>query len=283
MDNSYSFGGLSLDLIDTNKIDNNRNAAIIRLEQVSLSAKLNVKAKNIPGYSILENICFEVFPRSCNTIVGATGAGKTFLLRSLNRLCEPTSGKIYFQNQDYTQIPVSQLRNSIVLVPQEPKLLGMSVKDALFYPLVLRGLPKSEIQQRVNQSIEQLQISDDWLGRTELQLSLGQRQIVAIARALVIQPQVLLLDEPTAALDIGYSQRLMQTLSQLTQSQNLTVVMVNHQLELLKEFYSHPSQQNGKILHLSQGHLLCDRAVSQIDWADLKATILQAQTEDDFI
>ncbi len=258
----------------------NTDIAIIRLEKVSLSAKLNVKAKNIPGYSILQDISFEVFPGSCNTIVGATGAGKTFLLRSLNRLCEPTSGKIFFQNQDYTQIPVFQLRNLVVLVPQEPKLLGMTVKDALFYPLVLRGLPKAEIQQRVNQSIEHLQISDDWLGRTELQLSLGQRQIVAIARALVIQPQVLLLDEPTAALDIGYSERLIGILSQLTQTENTTVIMVNHQLELLKKFYSH---QNGNILHLSQGRLLSNQPASQIDWANLKATILQAQADDDFI
>jgi D-methionine transport system ATP-binding protein len=272
MDDRNSFGSLSL--------NQDTNTAIIRLEQVSISAKLNPKAKNIPGYSILQDISLEIFPGSCNTIVGATGAGKTFLLRSLNRLCEPTSGKIYFQNQDYTQIPVLQLRNSIVLVPQEPKLLGMSVKDALFYPLVLRGLPKPEIQQRVNKWIEQLQISDDWLGRTELQLSLGQRQIVAIARALVIQPQVLLLDEPTAALDIGYSQLLMQTLSQLAQTQNTTVIMVNHQLELLKEFYSH---QNGNILHLSQGRLLSNQPASQIDWANLKATILQAQADDDFI
>jgi D-methionine transport system ATP-binding protein len=272
MDDRNSFGSLSL--------NQDTNTAIIRLEQISLSTKLNTKVKNIPGYSILQDISFELFPGSFNTIVGATGAGKTFLLRSLNRLCEPTSGKIYFQNQDYTQIPVFQLRNSIVLVPQEPKLLGMSVKDALFYPLGLRGLPKPEIQQRVNRWIEQLQISDDWLGRTELQLSLGQRQIIAIARALVIQPQVLLLDEPTAALDIGYSQLLMGILSQLTQTEKMTVIMVNHQLELLKEFYSH---QNGNILHLSQGRLLSNQLASQIDWANLKATILQAQADDDFI
>jgi D-methionine transport system ATP-binding protein len=278
MDNSHSFRSLSL-----NKIDSNQNTSIIRLEKVSLSAKLNTKAKDIPGYSILQDISFEVFPGSCNTIVGATGAGKTFLLRSLNRLCEPTSGKIYFQNQDYTQIPVFQLRNSIVLVPQEAKLLGMTVKDALAYPLVLRGLPKAEIQQRVTQWIEQLQISDDWLGRSELQLSQGQKQLVAIARALVIQPQVLLLDEPTAALDIATVKRLMGILSQLTKTQNMTVVMVNHQLELLKEFYSYPKIQNGNILHLSQGRLLSNQPASQIDWANLKATIPQNQADDDFI
>ncbi|MEA5572398.1 ABC transporter ATP-binding protein [Calothrix sp. UHCC 0171] len=273
-----------MDILDTNLNTNlDRNTALIRLEQVSLFAKLNAKAKNIPGYSILQDISFEAIAGSCNTIVGATGAGKTFLLRLLNRLCEPTSGKIYFQNRDYQQIPILELRASIVLVPQEPKLLGMTVKDALAYPLILRKLPKSEIQKRVNGWIEKLQISDDCLGRNELQLSLGQRQLCAIARALVIQPQVLLLDEPTAALDIGTAERLMQILSQLSQTQNLTVIMVNHQLELLQEFYSHSTNQDGNILHLSQGRLLSNQKALQVDWNNLKTSIIQAETEDDFI
>ncbi|MBF2063368.1 MAG: ATP-binding cassette domain-containing protein [Calothrix sp. C42_A2020_038] len=255
---------------------NNLTSPIFRLEQVCLSAKLNTQNKdNLPGYSILKDISFEVFTGARTAIVGPTGAGKTFLLRLLNRLSEPTSGKIYFENQDYFKIPVLQLRSSVVMVPQEPKLLGMTVKDALSYPLVLRALPKVEVQQRVSYWVEQLQIPNDWLGRNEVQLSVGQRQLVAIARGLVIQPKVLLLDEPTSSLDIAYLERLLLKLSELSQKQNTTILMVNHQLDTVLNFCHN-------VIHISQGRLISNQRSSDIDLKILKASISQAEAEDDF-
>lgn len=258
-------------------MDNITSKTILKLEQVNFSAKLNTKAhKSLPGYTILQDISFEVIEGQRIGIVGATGAGKTFLLRLLNRLSEPTSGKIYFENRDYTQIPVLKLRQQIVLVPQESKLLGMTVLDALSYPLVLRGLPKQEIQQRVNLWVEQFQIPDDWLLRSELQLSAGQKQMVALVRALLTQPKILLLDEPTSALDIGTAQRLLQILFQLSETQNTTVIMVNHQLDLVKDFAN-------RVLHLSQGGLVGNSAIAQTDWTTLKNNITLAEAKDDFI
>ncbi len=258
-------------------MDNITSKIILKLEQVSLSSKLNTKANNsLPGHTILQDISFEVSKGERIGIVGATGAGKTFLLRLLNRLSEPTSGKIYFENRDYTQIPIIQLRQQIGLVCQESKLLGMTVKDALSYPLVLRGLPKQEIQRRVSMWVEQLQIPDDWLLRSELQLSAGQKQLVAIARTLLTQPQILLLDEPTSALDIGSAQRLLQILSQLSETQNTTVIMVNHQLDLVKDFAN-------RVLHVSQGRLVGNSAIAQTDWTTLKSNITQAEIEDNFL
>ncbi|BAZ15550.1 ABC transporter-like protein [Calothrix sp. NIES-4071] len=256
-------------------MNNLTSQAILKLEQVSFNAKLNVKTKeNLPGYSILKDISFEVPTGARVAIVGPTGAGKTFLLRLLNRLSEPTSGKIIYENQDYTKIPVIQLRSSVVLVPQESRLLGMTVKDALSYPLVLQRLPKAEITQRVSQCVEQLQIPDDWLGRTEVQLSVGQRQLVALARALVMKPKVLLLDEPTSNLDIGTTQKLLQTLSQLAQTQNTTVLMVNHQLDM--------ASSCDNVIHLSQGRLISNQHARDIDWEMLKANITTTEALDDF-
>lgn len=244
--------------------------AKLRLEQVSLYTSL---PGNQQGYPILQDISFEVFEGDRFAIVGPSGAGKTYLLRLLNRLCEPTSGKIYLDNQDYHQIPVLQLRTSITLVPQESKLLGMTVKEALAYPLVLRGLPKQTIQQRVSNWIEQLHIPDDWLGRTEVQLSAGQRQLVAIARALVIQPQILLLDEPTSALDAGTASRVMAILIQLAQSHQTTILMVNHQLEMAEMFCT-------RLLHLMQGRLLANQSASNVDWAKLRESLIQAEVQE---
>jgi len=240
--------------------------AQLRLNQVSLSA-------SVGSQYLLKDISFEVFRSDRIAIVGPSGAGKTSLLRLLNRLIESTAGSIYLENQEYQQIPVIQLRQQVTLVPQESKLLGMTVQEALAYPLVLRDLPRSQIQQRLSHWIEQLHIPEDWLGRTEVQLSVGQRQLVAIARALVIQPKILLLDEPTSALDAGRASHLVQVLTQLATRSQTTILMVNHQLELAQMFCT-------RILYLQNGQLLWDEHnTSQMDWSKLRETLIQAEAQ----
>ncbi|KOP24963.1 cobalt ABC transporter [Hapalosiphon sp. MRB220] len=243
--------------------------AKLRLEKVNLYTTLQGQQQ---GYPILQDISFEVFEGDRIAIVGPSGAGKSYLLRLLNRLSEPSDGKIYLDNQEYRQIPVLQLRTSVTLVPQESKLLGMTVKDALAYPLILRGLPKQTIQQRISNWIEQLHIPDDWLGKTEVQLSGGQCQLIAIARALIIEPQILLLDEPTSALDVGTASRVMAILTQLAQNRQTTVLMVNHQLEMAEIFCD-------RLLHLQQGRLRSNQSATSINWAKLRESLIQAQTQ----
>ncbi|WP_414577026.1 ATP-binding cassette domain-containing protein [Anabaena sp. CCY 9402-a] len=243
--------------------------AQLRLEQVNLFAKLKTQ---LQGYPILRDISFAVSPGERLAILGPSGAGKTSLLRLINRLSEPASGKIYLDNQDYRQIPIIKLRQMVTLVLQEPRLLGMTVQQALAYPLVLRDLPKQTIQERVNHWVEQLQIPNDWLGRTELQLSTGQRQLVAIARALVIQPQILLLDEPTSNLDIGRATHLMQVLIQLNQTHQTTILMINNQIDLTQIFCT-------RLLNLEQGSLLSNQTASNIDWVHLKKRLLNAEAQ----
>jgi D-methionine transport system ATP-binding protein len=250
--------------------------AILRLEQVNLFTKLAIQNKDsLPGHPILQDISFEVLTGESVAIVGVSGAGKTHLFRLLNRLSEPSSGKIYLENQEYSQIPIIQLRQQITLLSQEPKLLGMTVRDSLAYGLVLRGLPKQEITLRTTNWIEQLRIPDDWLGRTEVQLSLGQRQLVAIARALVIQPKILLLDEPTSALDGGTAERLMKVLNRLASGSQTTILMINNNLELQQQFAK-------RLLQLQQGRIVLNQKASSVNWDSLRESIKQAEAEDDF-
>ncbi len=249
---------------------------LLLLEQVSYTERLTAQTKHkLPEYPILQDISFEVFEGDRIAIVGPTGAGKSYLLRLLNRLCEPTNGKIYFDNRDYRQIAARSLRESVILVSQEPKLLGMSVREALAYPLILRNLPKPQIQQRLSYWMQQLHIPEEWLTRTEAQLSTGQKQLVNLTRGLVIQPKILLLDEPTSNLDLGTASRITEVLNQLYEKHQTTILMVNHQLNIAQMFCT-------RLLYLQQGRLITNQPASQINWNNLQETLKQAEADDDF-
>lgn len=220
---------------------------------------------------LLRDISFELFETDRLGIVGAAGAGKTSLLRLLNRLAQPASGQIFYQNRAIEQLPVVELRRQVMLVPQESRLLGMTVRQALAYPLRLRGLDQPTIERRIQTGLDQFQIPADWLERSEIQLSVGQRQWVAIARAVIAQPKVLLLDEPTSALDAGHAEQLLLLLKPLARS--TAVVMVNHQLDILQQFCS-------RLLELQQGQLIQDLTAEQIDWTAIKQNLVAQDTAD---
>lgn len=248
---------------------------LLRVEGVSFAPQVfagQASASRRGTDEILQRVCFTVDRGDRLALVGASGAGKTTLLRLLNRLSEPTQGTLYLEQQPFAKIPVRQLRQRVVLVLQESKLLGLTVQQALEYPLRLRQMPPVAIQQRLAEWTTRLQIPTDWLGRTELQLSVGQRQWVAIARALMTQPQILLLDEPTASLDAGRSHLMLNLLTELTQTQGLTLLMANHQLELAAEFCD-------RVLHLHHGQVRQDLPAQAMDWAGLKDQLIRTETQ----
>ncbi len=253
---------------------------ILRLENVNLYAKLtNRQRLDLKGQAILQDISFSVPHSSHTAIVGPSGSGKSFLLRLLNRLIEPSQGKIYWEETPYSRISPLDLRQRVVLAPQIPKLLGMNVEDALTYPLQLRKLQPRNIQQRLEYWLSCLQIPDDWRSKNELQLSTGQIQLVAIARALITQPPVLLLDEPTAHLDLKTANRLMQVLHQIGEIHNTTVIMVNHQIDRVQEFCQNADDL---IIHLNNARIANHQTAASVDWHALKISMIQAQSEDEF-
>jgi D-methionine transport system ATP-binding protein len=239
---------------------------IIRLEKVGLKVGLG-------DTPVLSDISCKVFRGDRIALIGQSGSGKTSLLRLLNRLNDPTQGEIFFENQEIRRIPVVSFRQQIPLVHQESKLLGMTVRQALAYPLQLRHIPQATIQQRLRTWTEQLCIPEDWLERSEVQLSVGQRQWVSIARALIIQPPVLLLDEPTSALDAGRADYLIKLLIDLAKTQQTTILMVNHQLNLAQQFCD-------RVLHLQQGRLVQDIPSDRLNWAELEQNLIQAEIQE---
>ncbi|MEM6613146.1 MAG: ATP-binding cassette domain-containing protein [Cyanobacteria bacterium P01_C01_bin.72] len=238
-------------------------SSVLRLEQVSLKATVGAAL-------LLQNISFAVQPGEIIAIVGASGAGKTSLLRLLNGLVSPNHGEIYLNDQAIAQYTAIELRRRLVLVLQEPKLLGMRVIDALTYPLKLQQMSDADIKPQVERIVSLLRIPAEWLSKTELQLSLGQRQLVAIARALIMQPQVILLDEPTSALDLGMANYLLEVLKQLNREENLTIMMANHQLEIIQSFCE-------RLFLLDQGNLIEDMVATSANWQKVRTKILQLE------
>ncbi|MEL6136445.1 MAG: ATP-binding cassette domain-containing protein [Cyanobacteria bacterium J06628_6] len=245
------------------------DAALV-FEQVSLRARVGQAL-------ILSQLSFSVPKGAFVGLVGPSGAGKTSLLRLANRLVDPSEGQILWQGSDVRSHPVIRYRQQVTLVLQESKLLGLTVAENLQYPSQLRGQSNAQAQKSYQPWLDRLNIPQAWLGKTAVELSVGQRQRVALARALIAQPQLLLLDEPTAAQDVGYADYLLSQLGQLARTQGLTIVMANHQLERLEPVVTH-------VLHLQAGQLQQDQPAAMVDWSQLRQSIVEAnqQMQDDW-
>lgn len=231
---------------------------LLRLENIGLNAPLAAQP-------LLNEISANVWPGEKIAIVGASGAGKTTLLRLINRLSTPTHGCLYFENQPYSTIPPVQLRQKITFVSSETTLLEMTPEQAIAYPLKLRHFTDTEIQQRYQHWINILKIPNALLSRSEVQLSRGEKQLIAIARALVIQPAILLLDEPTSYLDEGQLTQVLQALNTLSDYQT-TVILATQNLQFAQQYCQ-------RIWHLQQGRLIIDTDIKQIKWEQLQTAL----------
>ena len=156
-------------------------------------------------------------------IVGPSGAGKTSLLRCLNRLEEVDRGSVRLDGEDVRSIPPTDLRRRVGMIFQTPVLFPGGVRANLTY-----GLDEVP-DDRLLRALQEASLKDEFLERDSSALSVGQAQRVCIARALVREPEVLLMDEPTSALDKDAAARIEGLIRGLA-SHGLTIVLVTHNL-----------------------------------------------------
>ncbi len=158
-------------------------------------------------------------------LLGPSGAGKSTLLRLLNFLEQPTSGQLWYEDQLFENIPPLAIQRTVTTVFQKPALLNSTVWHNVAYGLRLRGIYETEL---VREALEQVQMAH--LAKANATtLSGGEAQRVALARTLVINPKVLLLDEPTANLDPA-NVALIEGIIKVLQATSTTVVIVTHNL-----------------------------------------------------
>ncbi|MFM7407709.1 MAG: energy-coupling factor ABC transporter ATP-binding protein [Cuspidothrix sp.] len=168
-------------------------------------------------------------------LIGQNGCGKTTLLLLANALYKPGAGKISWCGQPfiYNRHYLSQIRQKIGLVFQDPEqqLVGSTVEEDISYGLCNLGLPTAEIKQRVEHILSEFQLTN-LAEKPVHHLSLGQKKRVSIADVMVLKPQLLILDEPTAYLDIKHSRNLIKTLNKIHDNGN-TLLMATHDLDLV--------------------------------------------------
>jgi len=198
----------------------------IRFEQVSLQ---------FPGAPrpAVDRCSCTVEPGQILVILGPSGCGKTTLLKMVNRLYEPTIGKIYLDNMDISQIEVTRLRKQIGYVIQQSGLFPhMTVAQNIAVVPNLLGWSRKKTQQQVEELLTLVELPvAEYRDRYPLQLSGGQQQRVGLARALAGNPQVMLMDEPFGALDAITRSNLQTEILRLQRQLSKTILFVSHDIE----------------------------------------------------
>lgn len=220
---------------------------MIRIENLNKSFTSNGKLLNAVNDVSLEIKKGEIFG-----IIGLSGAGKSTLIRCLNRLEEPTSGKILIDGIELTSLTKEELRKErkdIGMIFQHFNLL--SQKNAfqnIAFPLQLEKKDKKEIEKRVDELLKYVKLEDKKYSYPS-QLSGGQKQRVAIARALANNPKILLSDEGTSALDPKTTKSILELLKKIRSEFGITIIMITHQMEVVKDVCDRVAiMENGKVI-----------------------------------
>lgn len=198
----------------------------------------------------LKNVSFSVEEGEYVAIMGESGSGKTTLLNILAALDKPTGGTVMLDGKDLSKIKESNIaefrRDNLGFVFQEFNLLDtFSIEDNIFLPLVLAGKNYSEMRQRITPIAEQLGITEI-LKKYPYEVSGGQKQRAAVARALITNPRLILADEPTGALDSKATDELLRLFRKINQN-GQTILMVTHSVKA--------ASHAGRVLFIKDGEV----------------------------
>jgi oligopeptide/dipeptide ABC transporter ATP-binding protein len=199
-------------------------------------------------------------------VVGESGCGKTTLARLLLRLEEPTSGKVELDGVDLTGLSGHELRairRRIQMVLQDPYASlnpRLTVAEALIEVVRVHHLAAGRERERVAELLDQVGLSPAYGGRYPHEISGGQRQRVGIARALAVEPQVLVLDEPVSALDVSVRAEIMNLLVRLRAALGLTYVFISHDIAMVRHISDRVAVMYlGRVVELGPWQLVLDQ------------------------
>ncbi|MCV7424065.1 ATP-binding cassette domain-containing protein [Mycobacterium yunnanensis] len=223
------------------------------LELIDVTKTYRTKGRAITA---LDGLTLRVPDKAIFGIAGRSGAGKSTLIRVVNALERPDGGKVLLDGEDLLRLPFKQLRDrrrKIGMIFQHFNLLhSQTVRENIEFPLTIAGIPKAQRKSRVDELVELVGLGDR-VKNYPSQLSGGQKQRVGIARALAAKPSVLLSDEATSALDSETTNQILALLTSINHELGLTIVLITHELELLRRSATHVAVlRNGRLVEQGQ-------------------------------
>ena len=207
------------------------------IQKVFRSHKLISVKKD--DYVAVKNVSLDIEKNTVFGLVGESGCGKTTLARSVMMLDPPSSGKILFKGEDITSLSKKELRSfrsKIQIVFQDPNSAlnpKMSIYSCMKEGLVNRRYPKEKMEGRIRELLDMVGISPGYMNRFPHEFSGGQKQRIVIARALSMEPEFLVLDEPVSNLDVSIQAQIINLLLDLKEEFSLTYLFISHDLNLV--------------------------------------------------
>lgn len=208
-------------------------------------------------FTAVNGISFQLFPGECLAIIGESGSGKTTTVNMISRLADPSSGCITLDGQDITHLKGQKLRRvyrtmqMVFQTPTESFDPRWTLGDGIGESLRNAGVSKGETRKKVEALLERCGLGAEFADRYPHQVSGGQCQRAAIARALAIEPKLLICDEATSALDVTVQKEIMDLLNALRaqQGQNLSILFICHDISLVQQFAD-------RVLVMYQGNIV---------------------------
>ena len=203
--------------------------------------KKNFMGKVLSELVAVDGVSFDVYPGETIGIVGESGCGKTTLGRTILKLHEPSGGEIIFNGENitgYQTKDMRHLRTDMQIIFQDPYSSlppRSTVGDILSEPVIVHGIvPKDQVKDYVLDLMEKCGLRDYYYERYPHEFSGGQRQRICIARALSVNPKLVVCDEPVSALDVSIQAQIINLLKDLQRSLNLTYLFISHDLSVVK-------------------------------------------------
>lgn len=242
----------------------NNNEVLVKVENLKKYFPITrgiVFQKEIGAVRAVDDISFEIHRGETLGLVGESGCGKSTTGRTIIQLYRPTSGKVYYQDQDLSDLKggdLRHLRRNMQIIFQDPYASldpRMTVGNIIAEPLEIHGIGKSkkERRERVKELLRLVGLNPYFINRYPHEFSGGQRQRIGVARALALEPEFIVCDEPISALDVSIQAQVVNLLEELQDSLGLTYLFIAHDLSMVRHISDRTAVMYlGKIVELAE-------------------------------
>lgn len=224
----------------------------------SFPIKGGILSREVASVKAVADVSFSIKRGETVGLVGESGCGKSTLGRVIMRLLEPTSGQILFDGQDITRLKgeeLRKLRRRMQIIFQDPYASlnpRMTVGDIIGEPLSIHGLYKGQREERIKKLLDLCGLRAEAMYRYPHEFSGGQRQRICIARALAVEPDFIVCDEPVSALDVSIQSQILNLMMDLQEELKLTYLFISHDLKVVEHVSQHVAVMYlGKIVEMA--------------------------------